>query len=92
MCIEIKDHYLATPMKNAEYMKVKYKHFSQDIKENYNLHDRVTPDGYVYIKIKKVIYGLKQAAILEYNHLRNSLAPYGYYPIKGTVGMWEHET
>ena len=38
------------------------------------------------------MYSLKQAAILAYDHLRNSLAPYGYYPIKGTVGMWEHET
>ena len=79
-------------MNNAEYMKVKYKHFPQDIKEKYNLRDRVKPDDYVYIKRKKGIYGLKQAAILAYDHLRNSLEPYGYYPIKGTVSVWEHET
>ena len=91
MCMDIKDHFLETPINNAEYIKVKYKHFPQDIKEKYNLHDRVTPDGYVYIKIKKEIYGLKKAAILEYDHLRNLLAPYGYHPIKSTVGMWEHE-
>ena len=77
MCMDIKDHFLATPKKNAEYMKVKYKHFPRDIKEKYNLHDRVTPDGYVYIKIKKGMYGFKQAAILAYDHLRNSLTPYG---------------
>lgn len=61
MCMDIKDNFLETPMKNSEYMKVKFKHFPQDIKEKYDLHDKVTPDGYVYIKIKKGIYGLKQA-------------------------------
>ena len=35
--------------------------------------------------------GLKQAAILAYQHLKESLEPYGYSPIKGTVGLWHHE-
>ena len=38
------------------------------------------------------MYGLKQAAIQAYNHLRNSLAPYGYKPIPGTVEMQQHKT
>jgi len=92
MCMDIKDHFLATPMKKPEYMKVKYKYFPDDIKEKYELEKKVSPDGYVYIKIKKGMYGLKQAAILAYDHLRNSIAPYGYHPVKGTVGIWKHDT
>ena len=36
--------------------------------------------------------GLKQAALLAYKNLKNSLVPYGYYPIQGTVGLWEYQT
>ena len=38
------------------------------------------------------MYGLKQAALLAYNNLKDSLEPHGYSPIVGTVGMWEHKT
>ena len=38
------------------------------------------------------MYGLKQVAILAYDHLRTSLEPYGYKPVVGTVGLWEHST
>lgn len=34
--------------------------------------------------------GLKQAAILAYQHLKNSLEPCGYAPIVGTVSLWKH--
>ena len=42
-------------------------------------------------KIQKGMPGLKQAAILAYQHLKNSLGPYGYNPIEGTVGLWTHD-
>ena len=35
---------------------------------------------------------LKQAALLAYEHLKNSLAPYRYYPIPGTIGLQEYES
>ena len=38
------------------------------------------------------MYGLKQAAILAYRHLQENLLQYGYKPIVGTLGLWEHET
>ena len=63
-----------------------------DIREFYNLQSKVTPDGYVFIRIKKGMYGLKEAAILAYNKLRTHLEPKGYYPIPGTSGLWAHKT
>ena len=92
MTADIKDHFLATPMKKAEYMKVQYKYFPEDIRQRYNLDSKVTPSGHIYIKINRGMYGLKQAAILAYDHLRKSLAPYGYKPVVGTVGLWKHES
>ena len=38
------------------------------------------------------MYGLKQAALLAYNHLKENLAQDGYYPIIGTLGLWKHKT
>ena len=37
------------------------------------------------------MYGLKQAAILAYNNLQRSLKPFGYTPVTGTVGVWQHD-
>ena len=92
MCVDIKDHFLATPMDDPEYMKVQYKYIPNDIRLRYNLDLKVTEDGWVYIKIQKGMPGLKQAAILAYRHLKNCLEPFGYEPIKGTVGMWHHKS
>ena len=38
------------------------------------------------------MYGLKQAAILAYDQLKQHLGSHGYFPIIGTTEMWEHET
>ena len=42
--------------------------------------------------MKKGMYGLKQATILVYNHLKEHLAPHGYYSIPNTVRMWKHKS
>ena len=90
MLADIKDYFLATPMAKAEYMKVQYKHIPEDIRIRYNLQDKLTTDNCIYIKIKKGMYGLKQAAVLAYNQLKAKLLPAGYSPIIGTAGMWQH--
>jgi len=73
-------------------MRVKYKYIPDDIKRKYKLADKVTPDGYVYIKIGKGMYGLKQASILAFQHLVRQLTPHGYRPCLYTTGLWEHDT
>ena len=92
MSLDLKDFFLATPMEGNEYMRVNYRHFPDDIRKKYNLQEKVTDSGHIFIRIKRGMYGLKQAAILAYQHLKENMAQYGYAPIKGTVGMWQHET
>ena len=48
--------------------------------------------GFVYIKIKCGMHGLKQAAILAFDQLKANLAPYGYYPDETSPGIWQHKT
>ena len=49
-------------------------------------------DGYVYARIEKGVYGLKQAAVLAYNNLVKILKKYGYEPCPNTNGIWRHRT
>ena len=66
MLVDLKDFFLATPMEGNEYTKVQYKHFLLDIRQQYNLNNKVTKSGHGYINIKKVMYGLKEAAYLPW--------------------------
>ena len=65
-------------MKNPEYMSIALKYFPPDILARYNILDLVHTNGHVYVKIQKGMYGLKQAAILAYEHLVRNLAHHGY--------------
>ena len=72
-------------------MKVHISKFPSDIIEQYNLLEKMDKDGFVYIKIKKGMYGLRQAAVLAYNNVVRLLEPYGYAPVPGTQGIWKHK-
>ena len=91
MSADLKDFFLASPMLKPEYMKMALKHIPDDIIQQYNLL-KIAVNGYVYIKIVKGMYGLKQAAILAYQQLVQYLKPAGYSQIPGTSGMWHHKT
>ena len=86
---DLKDFFLATPMDNPEYMRIHWKHIPDDIREQYKLQDIKSGD-YIYVKIKKGMYGLKQAAILAWTNLVDNLAQHGYCLIPHSIGMWEH--
>ena len=51
-------------MKKNEYMKIKYNYFLEYIRKCYNLPILVTQDKYIYIRIKKGMYSIKQVALL----------------------------
>ena len=80
MSADLKDFFLNTPMARAEYMKIQFKYSPAAIRAAYNLDNLVTSQGWVYIKIKKGMYGLKQAARIAYDLLKRRLAEDGYKP------------
>ena len=87
--MDLKDHFLATPMKEYEYMRIPYRLIPQDIREQYQLESKVH-DGHIYCRIKRGMYGLKQAAVLAYDHLCAHLSKYGYHHVPGTTGVFDH--
>jgi hypothetical protein len=62
--IDLKDFYLMTPMTRPEYMRMKIKDLPEKFVTMYNLANKATSDGYIYIKIQKGMYSLLQAGIL----------------------------
>ena len=57
MVADIKDFYLNTEMKRYEYMKLKLDIIPEEIVLQYKLRE-VASDGWVYLEIRKGMYGL----------------------------------
>jgi hypothetical protein len=71
--IDLANFSLNTPMPNPECMRLHLDIIPHKIINHYNLCAIVTPDGWVYIKIRKGMYGLPQAGILANQLLKNAL-------------------
>ena len=91
MTIDISNFYLNTPMDRYEYMRMKLDMFPEDVIEDYNLRDRVEPNGYVYIEVRKGMYGFPQAGLLAQKLLKKRLVKHGYMQSDVTPGLWTHE-
>jgi hypothetical protein len=68
-------------------MRILLSRFLEEIVNKYNLKE-LAVDGWVYIEIRKGMYGLKQAGLLATQLLQKRLAPFGYYPSCHTTGIW----
>jgi hypothetical protein len=91
MMMDIKNYYIGTPLPRFEYMKMLLSRFPEEIVQKYNLN-ALAVDVWVYIEIRKGMYGLKQAGLLDNQLLQTCLAPFGYYPARHTPGLWLHKT
>ncbi len=62
-----------------------------NIIKHYRLREKAV-DGYVYMEIRKGMYGLPQAGILANKLLKLWLACHGYFKQPHTPGLWKHAT
>ena len=58
MTLNIKKIYVNTTMEQFEYMILKLDQIPDDIIEQYGLKEKVMSDGYMYIEVRKGMYGL----------------------------------
>jgi hypothetical protein len=91
MTIDIKDFYLMTPMARYEYFRMKLELIPQDVIDEYNLQNKVEPDGNVYWEVRRGMYGLPQAGIIAQELLEERLRKAGYVQSKITPGYWKHD-
>jgi hypothetical protein len=88
MCLDIKYFYLTAAMDYYEYMKIPLALFPEWIKKQYNLNTR----AFVFLEIRRAVWGLPQAGILANKLLQKRLKPQGYYECVNTSGLWWHAT
>ena len=86
---DIQNFYLNSNLPDPEYMKIPTKYIPHEIFEHYNL-TTLAKNDYIFLKITKGMYGLKQAGILAYNDLKTHLSPHGYALVRHTPGLWRH--
>jgi hypothetical protein len=55
---DLANFYLMTPLKRLEYAEIKLTDIPNEVIKEYKLHEYVTPDGWVYIKVIRGMYGL----------------------------------
>ena len=90
MTIDIKDFYICTPMTRFEYMRRKLGNLPENIVRHYKLDVKVTKDGYVYVEIRRGMYGLPQAGLIAQKLLEQRLNKEGYYQSEHTPGLCTH--
>ena len=89
---DIANFYLMTPLSRPEYAKIKLSDIPEEVIKAYNLNEKATPDGWVYIKVIRGMYGLPQAGSLGHDLLESRLNKEGYYQSKIASGLWKHKT
>jgi hypothetical protein len=91
MMMDKKNYYLGTPLTTYEYMILPLTILPLDIIEKYDLKC-LAVNGWVYLEIRKGVYGLKQAGLLANQLLQKRLKDFGYYPPRHTLGVWLKNT
>jgi hypothetical protein len=91
MTLDISNFYLGTPMSRYEYMKIPVDLIPPSIMKAYNLQ-KLAHHGYIYVEIRKGMYGLPQAGILANDRLAEHLKNSGYVAAQHTPGLFRHVT
>jgi len=92
MTMDISNFYLNTPMSRPEYIRIRISDIPDEIIKEYNLKEKVTTNGSIYIQVNKGMYGLPQAGLMANELLEKRLNKKGYYQSKLVPGLWKHKT
>ena len=90
--VDIKNFYLMTPLPRHEFLRLKLSDMPDNVIEHYGLKAKATPDGYVYVRCKRGMYGLPQSGLLAQELLEKRLNKEGYFQSNYTPGFWTHKT
>jgi hypothetical protein len=90
MCLDIKNFYLTAALDRYKYMKMPILLFPEWTIEQYDLQKCVY-NSFIYLKMRRAVWGLPQAGILADKLLRKRLLPHRYYECANTPGLWKHK-
>jgi hypothetical protein len=89
-CANVKNFYLETPMERFKYMRMPLWYILPNFLDKYDLHGKIY-NGFLYMEIRKGMYGLPQSGILANKLLRKRQKPHGYFKVPNTPGQWKHK-
>ena len=89
---DIINYFLNNPMANYQYTRIHMKDIPNKIIVEYSLLPIANSRGYVYVEIRKGMYGLKESNIIFYERLVRNLQPHGYAPVAHPPDIWTHTT
>ena len=72
-------------------MKIPIELFPQEVIEEYDLM-KLVHNGFIFMEIRKGMYGLPQAGTIANKQLQEHLAKYGYYPVTHTPDLWHYSS
>jgi hypothetical protein len=81
--------YLMAALDYYEYTTMLLALFPEWIKKQNNLETHAR-DGFVFLEMRRTVWGLPQAGILANKLLRKHLPPHRFYKCVNTLGLWKH--
>ena len=90
--IDIKNFYLGTPMQYLQYICVLPNMVPQEVWNDpcYDIH--IAADGFIFLEIRRGMYGLKEAGVIAFDQIVRYLDPHGYKPAPYNPGFWRPTT
>ena len=77
-------------MDRYEYVRIPINLIPDEIIQQYDLTSLQDHNGWVYMEVRKGMYGLPQAGILANDLLSQRLKEHGYYQMRHTDSLWSH--
>jgi hypothetical protein len=87
MTMDISNFNLMTPLLCPEFIRLKLTDIPNEVIKEYNLKEKATKNGSIYIKAKRGMYGLPQAGLLANKLLEKRLNKHGYRQSKLVPGL-----
>ena len=84
--------YLESMLPSPQYVRFKLTQIPPRIQDEYHLHKYVDRDGYVYARIDKAWYGLKESGKIAHDDIVAHLNKHGYMKARRTEGLFKHHT
>ena len=78
-------------MARYKYIRLKLSNLPDDVIEEYNLKEKATKHGFVYVEVWKDMYRLPQEGLLAQILLEELLKNHGYEQSKLTPVFWKHK-
>ncbi len=92
MTMDISNFYLNLPLPRPEYIRIKISNILEEIINKYQLREKASETGHVYIKANKGMYGLPQAGLIANKLLEQKLSKHEYRQSRIVPGLWKHNT